>query len=307
VIAEVDDSLTLDPADTRRRISSYTKAIVPVHMRGAPARMDALLDVAQEHDLPLLEDVCQAAGGSFRGQALGSIGNAGAFSFQMSKLMTAGEGGLLTTSDPAVQLRATMYQDSAACPDHGVALDEWLPGLNFRMSELHAAVLLVQLARLDEILAGMRTRKARLKAIVADGLEGRGVEFRSIHDPAGDTSIALVFYLPDPQPVKQVAEALARENVPASRLWQDLEYVPHDHIDLHVYAAWTPILQQRAWTEAGSPWRQHPRDVAYSEEMCPVTMDLLRRAIHIDVSPDLADAQVEQIGTAIVETVRRHV
>jgi dTDP-4-amino-4,6-dideoxygalactose transaminase len=307
VIAEVDDSLTLDPEDVRRKISPYTKAIVPVHMRGAPARMDTLVDLARERGLRVLEDACQAAGGSFRGRALGSIGDAGAFSVQMSKIMTAGEGGLLITSDPALRLRATMYQDSAACPDHGVPLEEWLPGVNLRMSELHAAVLLVQLARLDRIVVDMRARKARLKAIVADELNARGIRFRAIHDPAGDTSIALVFFLPDASRAKQVAKALADENVPASRLWQELEHLPHDHIDLHAYPAWAPIMSRRSWTGDGGPWRHHPREVDYSADMCPVTMDLLRRAIHVDVSPDLSDEQVEQTGAAIVHVVRRQI
>jgi dTDP-4-amino-4,6-dideoxygalactose transaminase len=303
VIAEVDGSLTLDPADVRRKVSSYTKAIVPVHMRGAPARMDALSEVAREHGLRVLEDVCQAGGGSFGGRALGSIGDAGTFSFQMSKILTAGEGGLLITSDPAIALRATMYQDSASCPGHGIPLDDWLAGLNLRMSELHAAVLLVQLAGLEQLLADMRRHKTRLKTIVSDGLEGRGVEFRTIHDAAGDTSIALVFFLPEPGPVEGVVRTLVNENVPATRLWQNLQHMPHDYVDLHAYAAWTPILQRRSWAGSGSPWREHPREISYSAGMCPVTMDLLRRAVHVDVSPDLSDAQVEQMGAAIVSAV----
>ncbi len=307
IIAEVDESLTLDVADVRAKISPYTKAIIPVHMRGAPARMDKLMELAREKRLFVLEDVAQAAGGEFRGRALGSIGDVGAFSFQMSKIMTAGEGGMVTTSDRAVYLRAAMYHDTAVCPHMGVSIDDWLPGLNLRMSELHAAVLLVQFARLERIVADMRARKARLKEMVRDGLERKAVRFRTIHDPAGDASVALIFYLPDASRAKRVASALADENVPASRLYQDMQYLPHDHIDLHAYPAWTPILRKRAWSAEGGPWRRHPREIDYSDDMCPATMGLLRRAIHLDVSPDLTEHQLEQMGAAVLEAIRQHV
>ena len=99
VICEVDESLTIDVEDAREKLSPHTRAIMPVHMRGAPAPMDEVTELAREHDLLVLEDVAQAAGGRFRGRRLGGIGDAGAFSFQMSKAMTAGEGGMLTMAD----------------------------------------------------------------------------------------------------------------------------------------------------------------------------------------------------------------
>jgi dTDP-4-amino-4,6-dideoxygalactose transaminase len=175
------------------------------------------------------------------------------------------------------------------------------------MSELHAAVLLVQLGRLDQMVADMKERKARLKEEIREPLTARGVSFRTIHDPAGDTSSALVFYLPEARGVAEVAAALADENVPASRLYHELAYLPHDHVDLHVYSAWTPILQQKAWTGAGAPWRTHPRVISYSPEMCPRSLDLLRRAIHLDVSPDLTEQQVEEMAAATVAVIEKRV
>src|SRR5213592_854061 len=97
VLAEVDESLTLDPADVERRITSRTRAILPVHMRGAPAAMDSLVELAARHDLVLVEDVCQAAGATFRGRRLGTFGDAGAFSLQFNKIITTGEGGVMVT------------------------------------------------------------------------------------------------------------------------------------------------------------------------------------------------------------------
>lgn len=304
VIAEVDESLTLDPEDVRKKISPYTKAVIPVHMRGAPARMDHLMALADEKGLCILEDAAQAAGASFQGRAVGSIGHAGAFSFHMTKVMTAGEGGMVTTNDFGIHRLALMYQDSAVCPHAGVPIEEWLPGVNLRMSELHAAVALVQLHRLDSIVGDMRARKMRLKQMVSDDLLKKGAACRTVHDPEGDASVALIFFIPDRSRTRRVAAALADENIPATRLYQDLQYLPHDHIDLHVYTAWAPILGQRGWSSQGGPWRRHPRTIEYSEGMCPRTMDLLRRAIHIDISPDLTPLQIEQMAAGILKVIR---
>ncbi|MDX6478002.1 MAG: hypothetical protein QOG29_589 [Gaiellaceae bacterium] len=304
VVAEVDDSLTIDPVDVERKLSPHTKAIVPVHMRGAPARMDALSELARARGLHVLEDVAQAAGGSFQGRPLGSIGDAGAFSFQMSKMMTAGEGGMVTTKDPMVHRRAAMYHDSAAPPNIGVAADEWLPGLNLRMSELHAAVLLVQLGRLDALLSDLRTRKRALEELLVRRL-GERVAFRRLTDPDGEIGIALIFFLPDPRLAERIVPALAEQNVPASRLYQEGKHLPHDYVDLHAYEAWTPLLDRRTWSPGGGPWSGHPRRIEYPRDACPVTMDLLRRAVHVDVSPELRHDQVEQMASAIGDIVER--
>jgi dTDP-4-amino-4,6-dideoxygalactose transaminase len=305
IIAEVDESLTLDPEDVRGRLSEHTKAIVAVHMRGAPAAMDRLDQLARERGLLLIEDTAQALGASFRGRRLGTIGDAGAYSFEMSKILTAGEGGMVVTDDPDVHRRAAMYHDSASPPHIGVSAEEWLPGLNFRMSELQAAVLLVQLERLDGLLADMRARKVRLDGLIGDRLRAAGVAFRTIHDRDGDAAIALIFFMPDGERAERVVGALANENVPAGRLYLDGRELPYDHVDLHAYPAWTPLREKRTWSPRGGPWRWHPREVEYPEDLCPRTTELLRRAVHIHISPDLAPEQVDQMADAIVKTVER--
>ncbi len=245
-------------------------------MRGAPARLDAIVQLCRDHRLGLVEDVAQALGGRFQGQSLGTFGDVGAFSFQVSKALTAGEGGLVVTADKRLHLRAAMYHDSAVCPHLGVGMNDWLAGVNLRMSELHAAVLLVQFARLEGIVADMRARKTRIKSIVRDRVEARGVTCRTIHDVEGDSATALILFAPDRTRVGPFVAALASDNVPATRLYHDLAYLPHDHVDLHAATAWTPILQQRSWSHSGEPWRSHPRRIAYSAEEWPRTMDLLR-------------------------------
>ena len=108
MIAEIDNSLNIDPLDTEKKITPYTRAIVPVHMRGIPARMAEVMAIADKHGIPVLEDVAQSNGGSYRGKALGSFGKAAAFSFQQYKIITSGEGGIFLTDDPDVYFRGRM-------------------------------------------------------------------------------------------------------------------------------------------------------------------------------------------------------
>jgi len=303
IIVEVDESLTLDPEAMKKAITPYTKAIIPVHIRGAPANMDAFMDIAREYNLYVMEDCAQANGGTYKGKQLGSIGHLGTFSFHPTKIITCCEGGMLTTDDEKIYRRAAMYHDSAVVPHMGVGLDEWLYGVNLRMSEIDAAVGVVQLRRLKGLVSDMQGKKARIKDVVVGPLQDKGIVFRRINDP-GDSSIALVFFLPTQDKVKTVVASLIREQVPASPLYQNKKYLPHDHIDLHSYNTWTPILEKRTWSADGGPWRWHPREIEYSEDMCPRTLDLLSRAVHIHISPDLTDEQVEQMGTAIVKVIQ---
>ena len=152
VIAEVDDSLTLDPEAAERAMTRRTKAIVVVHMRGAAGQMDALLDLAKRKGLPLVEDVAQAGGGSFLGKRLGSLGATGCFSFDHYKVMSSGEGGFVTTDDEWLYTRAQSWHDTAACwrPDRFARErreGELFAGENYRMSELQGAVAIAQIRK----------------------------------------------------------------------------------------------------------------------------------------------------------------
>jgi dTDP-4-amino-4,6-dideoxygalactose transaminase len=287
IIAEVDDSLTLDPEDVERKITPRTKAILPVHMRGTPARMDALMEIARRHGLRVVEDVAQADGASFQGRRLGSIGDVGAFSLQFNKIITSGEGGMVITSDDELHKRVLMLQDVVGGQRNKIPEDQGLLGMNFRMPELLAAVALVQLGRLDGLLDEMRARKQVLKEGMADVLREAGGQFQTVHDPAGDASIALIFFMPTIEQANFVARALRAENIGGSVMYRP------DAVDYHVYAHWSPILNQRTWSDQGGPWRWS-EPVEYRREMCPRTLDLLGRAVHLDVNPLLSMSDIEE-------------
>ncbi len=293
ILAEVDPSLTLDPTDVARKITTHTRAILAVHMRGAACDMDALLPLARQHNLKLLEDVAQADGASYHGVRLGSLGDAGAFSLQFNKIITCGEGGMVITNDDALFTRAAMYHDVIGGKRNGVPDDEILPGFNFRMSELHAAVALAQLHKLDGLLAEMRQHKSMLKASMADVSKRKGITFRHENDAEGDAAICLVFYLPEAATAQRVSAALSAEGLPAGVMHRP------DRSDYHVYCDWLPILGQRTWSVNGGPWRWHAGPLEYSRDMCPRTLELLGRAVHIDVSPDLSSENIEEMAEAL--------
>jgi 8-amino-3,8-dideoxy-alpha-D-manno-octulosonate transaminase len=287
IIAEVDETLTLDPADVARKITPRTKAIIPVHMRGAPAQMEELLHLARAHGLRVIEDVAQADGGSYRGRRLGTLGDVGCFSLQFNKIITCGEGGAVITADEAVYNRAVMLHDTVGGLRNNLPPDETLLGMNFRITEIAAAVALVQLGRLDGLLDEMRRRKVVLEEGITHALAQAGGRFRALADPDGDAAIALVFFLPTVELARRAIRALRAEQIGASTLYDP------DKIDYHVYAHWAPILAQRAWTPEGGPWRWSD-PVSYSPDMCPQTLDLLGRAVHLDVNPLYTDDDVAE-------------
>ena len=288
VMAEVDETLTLDPQDVETRITPYTRAIMPVHMRGCPCRMDELMTVARRHGLKVIEDTAQADGGSYQGTRLGSIGDVGCFSLQFNKIITSGEGGMVITNDEAVWKRAVMFHDVAGGRRYRFPENEILWGINFRMPELLAAVALVQLGRLDGLIDAMRARKRMLRAGIEPIARRKGISFQASADPEGDAAVALIFFVDSPPTAARVTEALRAENISAGVMYRP------DRVDYHIYTHWAPVMEQRTWTPNGGPWRWAQREIQYSPDMCPRTLDLLGRAVHLDVNPRLTNEDVEE-------------
>lgn len=282
VLAEVDESLTLDAADVERRITPRTRAILPVHMRGAPAAMDELVAIAKQHDLVLIEDVCQAAGASYRGRRLGTFGDAGAFSLQFNKIITTGEGGVMITDRDDLLDLALDVHDCANSVRRGTGLPKFA-GYNFRASELTGAMARVQLGRLDGLLERMRANHARLTAEIA-GLPG--LTLRRANDEDGDAGIALIAFADSAAKAAEGASALNAEGVLAMQI-----YSPTTP-DLHIYPYWAPVL---AALEAAGAERPD----------CPRTLDLVERAIHVDVSPLCEEQDLEEIAFAFEKVAKQ--
>jgi 8-amino-3,8-dideoxy-alpha-D-manno-octulosonate transaminase len=288
VLADVDRSLTLDPRDLVRRITRRTRAIVAVHMRGAPAALPALARIARRHRLMLIEDAAQACGGSFQGRMLGSWGTVGAFSFQFNKILTTGEGGMLVTDDPQIWRRARAHHDPVSSlrePGAAGGRDGSIsscPGQNYRASEFIGALGMVQLRRVDGLIARMRRLKARLQAELG---AAPGLRPRLLHDPTGDTAIACIFFLRSPAQAARFA-VLARD-------WEVPAYVLHreGRVDLHVHKFWA-CLEPRARRSHGAA----PAGDA--------TLALLARAVHVDVSPLMSLPDAARLGRSLRQAAR---
>ncbi len=281
VIADVDDTLTLDPRDVERKITPRTKAITVVHMRGMPAQMDQLLAIARKHKIALIEDVAQAAGGSYKGKMLGSIGTMGCFSFDYYKILNSGEGGFVVTNDQWLYTRAQSWHDTAACwrPDrYGSERreGELFCGENYRMSELQGAVAVAQIRKASSYLKGYRQNKRR----IAQALElPKGVSLQRVADPKGDAGICLILFMPDIQKTKWALQAMQAEGVPAGGIYDQKVK------DWHIYAYWEHILGRKAVASDGLPWSGVPKSELpkYDPKMCPQCLDYLSRAIMIDI------------------------
>jgi len=278
VLAEVDATFDLDPADVEARITPRTKAIVAVHMLGAPARIDELKAVAERHGLALIEDAAQAFGATHRGRWLGSIGDAGAYSFNEYKTITAGDGGMLVTSDDALYRRCFALHDQGQVPDgRGLAVPETPAlGLNFRMTEVQGALLVAQLRKLDRIREHLRHNRD----LVWDRLKGLpGIGFRELTDADGDLATHLVVVFPDAASATEVT--------------QELGSITLDHSGWHVYSQMEHLLARRTASGRGCPFdcECHGSAVRYEVGMLPATDALLARSMSFAigvVDPNLA-------------------
>ncbi|MDT7832657.1 DegT/DnrJ/EryC1/StrS family aminotransferase [Flavobacteriaceae bacterium S356] len=214
ILVDIDDTLTLDPKAVEAAITPKTKVVMPVHMCGSMADLDALKAICDAHNLILLEDACQAIGGSYKGKKLGTIGDAGCFSFDYVKTITCGEGGAMITNDPNLAVNADHYTDHGhdhIGNDRGAEAHPFL-GYNFRISELNAAVGLAQVRRLEDFVSLQRKHKKILKDALATIPE---VSFRRIPDEDGDSAGFLSFFMPTKELTDKVVVAFKEHGVDA--------------------------------------------------------------------------------------------
>ena len=273
VLAEIDRTFNLDPEDVKAKISPRTKAIMAVHMMGNPARLKELKAVADEHDLYLIEDCCQAFGAAYSGRPIGSIGHVGAFSFNIYKTITSGDGGMVITDDEELYRRAFAFHDQGHSPLRtGVEIGKRpFLGLDFRYTELQAAVLLAQLRKLPGLIDLLQTKKRHLKAALADL---PGLAFREVLDAEEEVATILTVILPTAAIARKVAEDL-ESKVVAEAGW-------------HVYNNMEHLLEQRMPTPLSCSfscphYAESGGAMQYREGMLPRTDDLLSRSINISI------------------------
>lgn len=237
ILVDVDDTLTLDPVAVENAITSKTKVVMPVHMCGSMADLKALKEICTKHDLLLLEDACQAIGGSYDGKPLGSYGDLGCFSFDYVKTITCGEGGAIITNSEKYKTNADHYSDHGH--DHlgnnrGAETHPFL-GYNFRISELNAAVGCAQIERLDDFLAIQKRNYSKMRT----SLEPlSNVSFRRV--PAGgvENYSFLSFFLPSIELAKEAHTALGEAGIDACFYWFDNNW--------HYYKKWEHLTHKKS-------------------------------------------------------------
>ena len=299
VIVEVDDTLTMDPKAFESAINEHTKAVIPVHMKGIPCQMNEILEIAQRKNLIVIEDVAQANGGSYHGKPLGSFGHAGCFSFQQYKVVTSGEGGMITTNDDAIYTKASIYHDSALSY-WGTKLFEDVPsfpGENYRMSEINAALGLAQSQKIDAIVSKLR----HIKRTIIEGIkEIPNIQLQRVPDPKGDVSYSLIFYLSNEKQAKSFSDYLYAEGIPNGTIYNN------GIADRHIYVNWDYVLEKRGASEKDNPWtcESYKGDVQYSQDMCPNTLNLLARSISISLHQNLTLEDCEDAIAAIKKVAK---
>ncbi|MDY7035562.1 MAG: DegT/DnrJ/EryC1/StrS family aminotransferase, partial [Thermodesulfobacteriota bacterium] len=297
VFSEIDDTLCLDPNDIQNKISSRTKAIIPVHMCGAQASINEILALADRNNIPVIEDTAQSCGGRLNGKSLGSFGKIGTFSFDSVKTMTTGEGGMIITDDRDLYIRASEYHDHGH--DHNPNVGRGLEkrnfiGSNYRMMELQGALGLAQLKKLDNIiLARQRKNKNHIKEVLSNI---DGITFRNILDPEGDTATFLIFFLPTVEKTEAFNRVMIEEGVGAIYWYANL---------WHYYEEWEHLLKGRSFLRNGYPFKTESGKIRcrYERSDLPITAEILSRALTIPININM-QVQMPKMLKAIEKAAR---
>ncbi len=281
ILTEIDKSLNMDPKDLEGKITGRTRAIIPVHMLGVPARLDEILAIARKKSIPVLEDSCQACGSSYKGKKTGTVGAMGTYSFDYVKTLTTGEGGMVTTQDKKLYDLACDYHD------HGHEHNPELPrgedshkitGFNFRMNEIQGAIGLVQLGRLDFVLREHRRHKGEIKKAIA---KIPGIEFRDLPDPAGDGADTLAFFLASAQAAKAFNDHLSRNKI-------DTKILP-SAMNWHFAGNWGHMMKSLP---------------PHRPDAWPQSEKLLKRAIALPISVRMSDEQKGRVIEAVLKAAK---
>jgi 8-amino-3,8-dideoxy-alpha-D-manno-octulosonate transaminase len=295
VLVNVDDTLTLDPVAVRKAITTRTKAVMPVHMCGSMADMDALQAICQEHHLFLLEDACQSIGGTYKGKCLGTIGDAGTFSFDFVKTMTCGEGGVVMTNHKDLYVKSDGYTDHGhdhLGVDRGADLHPFI-GYNFRISELHAAVGLAQIQRLPSFLATQRKNHQLLKSILATVPE---ISFRRVPDPSGDSCSFISWFLPTEEQTRAVVQEMKAQGILAGNFyWYDNNW--------HYIRKWDHLKQVLTLNSLSPELKERVAAAANADLFA--SDQIMGRCISTSISLLWTEEQINEKGTAMVAAIRK--
>ncbi len=308
VVCEVDETLNMDPADLRRKIGPKTRGVVAVHMFGGQADIPEIAKVCREKKVPLIEDFSQCNGASIRGKKLGSYGDIAVTSLQLNKAITAGEGGLLLTSDSAWCEKAFARSDMGYPRSGGISSAEAAGsfvtvGEGRRFNDIAAAIMRVQLAKLPGIVSAMSAAKRTMEAGLKPTVECTP---RRVVDPAGDlgSTQTMVF--------RRAADAEAF-CAAGRRIFGEEAWFAGvlKHSGLHIYSNCSNLVKKVPVLPGGFPWNlpENKGDYHYEVGTLPATDELLARSVGAGIPPNLSpiqqQARTEAMNLAFTEMGRK--
>jgi 8-amino-3,8-dideoxy-alpha-D-manno-octulosonate transaminase len=291
VFVEIDDSFAMDPKEIEAKITPRTKAIVPSHLQGGLADMDAILEIAKKHKIRVVEDCAQCAGGKYKGKYVGTIGDMGINSFQLSKTITAGEGGAVVTSDAKLFERAVRFHDVGCL--RSPYTEEFKGGVlaafascNFRMNEFTGAVLKGQLQKLETICSRLRANMRKLRDLIADIPR---LKLRKTPDAEGDLGSTIFVDMGTHSRCERFMRAMRAEGIPS--------HGPGGSVILPADSR----IAQKATLHPAWPSFQSPegKAIRYGAESCPRTIDILGRHAGVIMDPNFSEEDVKDVAKAI--------
>ncbi len=295
VLVDVDETLTVSPDAVRAAITSKTKCIMPVHMCGSMADLDALKEICAEHQLILLEDACQSIGGMYKGKALGTIGDAGTFSFDFVKTITCAEGGVVMTNNKEVYIKSDGYTDHGhdhLGVDRGADLHPFI-GYNYRISELHAAVGLAQIRKLGSFLGLQKKNNKALRAYLEQIPE---ISFRAIPEGGDDSCSFISWFLPTEALTKAVVAEMKEQGILAGNFYWFVN-------NWHYLSKWDHLKNAQT-LHAISP-EQKAALLQLKDASFPASDAVMSRCISTAISLVWTDEQIKDKGEKMVATIRK--
>ena len=288
VPAEIDDTLNLDPADFERKITEKTKAVMPVHMLGSPARIQEIIEIARKHNLKVIEDTAQGIGAAVGGKKVGTWGDVGTFSFDSYKTLTTGEGGMVVTNDRDLYVRISEYADHGH--DHNPAVGRALEGrsflgVNYRMAELQGALGIAQLSKLDDMIQ----RQQENQELIRETLESfDAVTMRALPENGKDTCTHVCFSLPEADKARAFQKYMAGKGLSAiyfrDNFW-------------HFLPNWEHLIGRKTAWGGDFPFAGPPYggDFRYSPDMLPASTAIIEKLVVIPISLQMDEDLIRRI------------
>ncbi len=295
VLVDIDETLTLNPEAVRAAITAKTKCVMPVHMCGSMADLDALKQICDAHQLILLEDACQSIGATYKGKSLGTIGHAGTFSFDFVKTITCAEGGVVMTNIEEVYTKSDGYTDHGhdhLGVDRGADLHPFI-GYNYRISELHAAVGLAQIRKLDTFLALQKKNNTTLRAYLEQIPE---ISFRAIPEGGVDSYSFLSWFLPTEELARAVVAEMKEQGILAGNFYWFVN-------NWHYISKWDHL--KKAATLHHISAEQKAALLKLSDTKFTASDAIMGRCISTAISLVWTDEQIKEKGEKMAAAIKK--